>query len=134
MERFPSNHELGQSSNIISEGQISINLRWMILSLLLLAVPVTMHAAAERSSFSDLLGIPYLASSDPLTREEAKSQLRSIIMKRLAELQNWPGEYESLKTNKAIAIRYGAPYPNPFIPYLYRQEYLKPHIGYWGGA
>jgi len=90
--------------------------------------------SALDTDISAAIGLEFLSDGPAVSRTEAKEKLRSIIMKRLPQLQNWPGDYATLKPKKAIAIRYDSPNPNPFVPYWYRLEYLEPHIGYWGGA
>jgi hypothetical protein len=81
-----------------------------------------------------LVGVPFLKKDQPEKRSAIKAKLQLRVMKRLKELQNWPSDYSKLPQNKAIAIRYDEPSENPFVPYLYRKNYIEPHISFWGGS
>jgi len=88
------------------------------------------------SAFKDcqkIIGIPFL---DTMTFDPAETENKIIecIRVGLKGMQNWPGDYDSLKKNKAIAIGYRKPSENPFIPFLYRHQNFLPSVEYWGGA
>ena len=92
---------------------------------------ISLNAAAV--DLNHLKGIPFLAANAE-DREHVKNILQTSIMERLKSLENWPDDYARLPKHKAIAIDYDDPTPNGFAPYLYRHEYVRPHVGYWGGA
>lgn len=99
-------------------------------AVIMLAVASLDAAAAD---LNNLKGIPFLDTKVE-DREYVKQILQASIMERLKSLENWPGDYAALAKHKAIAVEYDKPSPNGFVPYLYRHEYIRPHVGYWGGA
>jgi hypothetical protein len=116
-------------------------MRNAISTLALLCSVIVLNSFANTALAQDLppdltqaLGLQFLTPGPKISRVEAREKLKELILKRLSKLQGWPGDYTSLKNNKAIAIQYDAPFPNPFIPRWYRPDYLEPHIGYWGGS
>ncbi|MFD3306607.1 hypothetical protein [Alteromonas macleodii] len=80
-----------------------------------------------------LIGIPACSESEKIDAVEAAQIIEEYIDQRLPTLQNWK-DYDSLKENKAIAVRYHPPTANPFVPMLLRHRFFKPNVGYWGGG
>jgi len=79
-------------------------------------------------------GIPFLKNLEQSDITAVKENFLNYFSRRLPQLENWPRDYSKLSKNKAIAIRYSPPEENPFVPYLYRQDYFEPHVSFFGGA
>ena len=96
--------------------------------------PKSAGAAAPTVAINKLIGIPFMHAGALETREQIVERLKKNILDRLPELSGYPKDFAALKQHKAVAIRYGGTYVNPFVPYLYQREYIEPNVSYWGGA
>jgi hypothetical protein len=85
-------------------------------------------------SLDKLVGVPFLGVQHPDDRSQIADTLSQSIKERLKQLQNWPADYNTRPPQKAVAIRYDEMSINPFVGFQYRQDYIRPHIGYWGGG
>jgi hypothetical protein len=103
-------------------------------AIVILALMGSSPGQNAQVSLSDLVGIPLLSRRPSYDRLQIGATLSKSIKKRLTELDNWPSDYDALPQQKAIAVRYEEMSINPFVAYLYRQDYIQPHISYWGGA
>jgi hypothetical protein len=83
----------------------------------------------------NLIGIPFMRVNQPENRSQITAVLTQYIKMRLTQLDNWPADYSARPLQKAVAVRYqGMSVDFLFTPYEYRQDSIRPHIGYWGGG
>jgi len=125
---------IAQTSTIRGQSQLSLQAKGPATAQGVVAeLQTQVGPAASTVNIDKLIGIPFLRPGPPESRDEIVARLQKSILNLLPQLSGYPKDFAGLKQHKAVAIQYRGMVVNPFVPYLYQQEYIYPFVGYWGG-